>query len=245
MPALCVLLRRRPLLSHLLRRPLRLRLWPRLRLRARLLDASARLRRGLPNRLLTHLRLRPHLLLPLRGPLPALRGGLGVRLPACFHLLLHRGALLPARGESLLTLGLPLRLLLLPRGHPFPLRALPLGHARSPVVRRLRRGRLRRYLLLLSCRTLLLGGRSLLLPVLSLQLLQPASGFAVSASRLRRERRHLLTSLLIHCGRAPTPWRLTGRGPARFVTPLRGRARALVPELKLLPLPAFGDCLDT
>src|SRR6059058_5757475 len=142
LPALCVLL---------LRRPLRLRL--RLRLRARLLDASARLRRGLPNRLLTHLRLRPHLLLPLRGPLPALRGGLGVRLPACFHLLLHRGALLPA---SLLTLGLPLRLLLLPRGHPFPLRALPLGHARGPVVRRLRRGRLRRYLLLLSCRTLLL-----------------------------------------------------------------------------------------
>ena len=176
MPALDVLLRWRPLLPHLLRRPLRLRLWP------RLLDASARLRRGLSNRLLPHLLLRPHLLLSLCGLLCVLRGSPVVRLSACFHLLLHRGALLLPCGQSLLTLGLPLRLLLLPQGHLFPLRALPLGHARSPVVRRLRRDARRR-------RSLLLSRGALLPSVLPFKLLQLASGVSVSAPGLRRKRR--------------------------------------------------------
>src|ERR1041385_8893114 len=94
-----------------------------LRLRAWLFDAPARLRRGLSNRLL------PHLLLLLR---------------ARTHLLLSLRGLLCARVQSLLTLGLSLRLLLLPQGHPLPLCALTLGHARGPLVRRLRRARLRR-----------------------------------------------------------------------------------------------------
>src|ERR687886_280604 len=86
--------RRRPLLPRLRRRPLRL--WPRLLP----LGAPARLRRrGLLNRLLPHslnslltlLLPRSHLLLPLRGLLRALRGGLTVRLPLGLYLLLHRG----------------------------------------------------------------------------------------------------------------------------------------------------------
>jgi hypothetical protein len=105
-----LLLRRRPLLSHRLW-PLSLRLWPRLCA----LDVRACLRRR---------RLLPHLLL-----LCALRGGLTHRLPLCLDLLL-------TRGRSLLTLGLPLRLLLLTQGDTLTLRALTLG----PVVSRLRRG---------------------------------------------------------------------------------------------------------
>src|ERR1043165_1272424 len=79
LPALDPLVRRRARLSHLRLRPLRLRL------RARLLDALACLRRGLSNRLL------PHLLLLLR---------------ARTHLLLSLRGLLRARVQSLLTLGL-------------------------------------------------------------------------------------------------------------------------------------------
>src|SRR5947209_2135083 len=237
LPAFDVLLRRRPLLSHLRRRPLRLRLWPLLLP----LDARAGLRRrGLPNRLLPHLLLldaRSDLLFPLRGLLCMLRRGLTVRLPLGFYLLLRRGALLLARGQSLLTLGLPLRLLLLPQSNLFSLRALPLGHARSPVVRRLRRDARRR-------RSLLLSRGALLPSVLPFKLLQLASGVSVSAPGLRRKRGHLQASLLIYHGRARTPRRLIRRGLARLVSRLRGRSLSLVPELKLLPPPIFGDCLD-
>ena len=136
LPALGVL--RRPLLSHLWLRPLRLRL------RSRLLDSPARLRRRpLSNRLLTHLLLLlgacAHLLLSLRGLLCAHGGGLSVGLAARLRLLPHRGALLFARGQSLLTLGISLRLLLLTQGHALALRLLTLGHTRGSVVGRLRR----------------------------------------------------------------------------------------------------------
>ena len=147
LPALDVLLRR-PLLSHLRLRPLRLWLRPLcLRLRAGLFDAPARLRRSLSNRLLTDSlllrRARTHLLLPLCGLLCAQCGGLIVRLPT--------------------------RLRLLPQRHLLPLRALTLGHARGPVVRRLRRDRLRHHLLLLRCT--LLSCRALLFSALALKLL--------------------------------------------------------------------------
>jgi hypothetical protein len=216
--ALDVLLRRRPLLSHLRRRPLRLRLWPRLFS----LGARACLRRrSLLNRLLSHrlllLRVRPDLLFSLRGgPLSALSRSLPIRLPPGLDLLLHGGLLLLPCGLLLLTLGLSLRLLLLSQSNLFSLRVLSLGHARGPFVRRLRRGRLRR------CRLLLLSRRTLLLSVLPFELLQLASGLSVSAPRLRRERGHLLASLLIRYGNARPPRHLIRRGAARLASSLCG-----------------------
>src|SRR5947209_718483 len=236
LPVLLLLLWRRPLSAHLLRRPLRLRLWPRL-----LLDALAR-RRSLPHQgLLLCARprlLRPLCLLrPLRGCLLcSLRGGLLVRLPLRLGLLPDARALLLLRGYGLLTcshclpaLGLSLRLLLPTKSDLFSLRAL-LGHALRPLARGLRRDALRH------------RRRRRLSRVLPFELSQLMSRRVVPACRLGGERGHALASQLILAGRARLSLRLR-RGPLAGRVRLL-RARALVPELQLLPLLLFGDGLD-
>ena len=221
---LLLLLWRRRLTAHLLRRPLRLRLWPRL-----LLDARARLR-SLPHRGLL-LCARSRLLRPLRGCLlRSLCGGLLVRQPLSLGLLTDARAPLLLRGYGLLTcghclpaLGLSLRLLLPTKSDLFSLRAL-LGHALRPLARGLRRDALRRH-----------RRRRRLSRVLPFELSQLMSRRVVPACRLGGERGHALASQLIRAGRVRLSWR---------VRLLRGRARALVPELQLLPLLLFGDGLD-
>src|SRR2546423_8983055 len=204
---LLLLLWRRPLTAHLLRRPLRLRLWSRL-----LLDALARLR-GLPHHRLL-LCARPRLLCPLCG-------GLLVRLPLRLGLLPHRRTLLLLGGYGLLTcshclpaLDLSLRLLLPTKSDLFSLRAL-LGHALRPLAGGLRRNALRRQ-----------RRRRRLSRALPFELSQLMSRRVVPACRLGGERGHALASQLIRAGRV----RLSRR-----VRLLRVRARALVPALQLLP----------
>src|SRR5947209_3975082 len=226
---LLLLLWRRRLTAHLLRRPLRLRLWPRL-----LLDARARLR-SLPHRGLL-LCARSRLLRPLRSCLlRSLCGGLLVRQPLSLGLLTDARAPLLLRGYGLLTcghclpaLGLSLRLLLPTKSDLFSLRAL-LGHALRPLARGLRRDALRRH-----------RRRRRLSRVLPFELSQLMSRRVVPACRLGGERGYALASQLICAGRVQLSRRLR-RGPlAGRVRLLRVRARALVPELQLLPLLLFG-----